>query len=476
MGQFQIKVYEEILDGQIAKVVARTDLTDINDGSSLKQVLAASSRSDDEQYFQMLNLLDLFDIDKATGEDLDERAKEIQAALQLAGGGVSRVQARRATGAVVFSRTGTVGTVTIPIGTEVKVPAVGAAADIVFTTTEEGTILGGNQDSNSVDVRANLAGTSGNVDPTEIDGFVTKPSGVDSVSNPSALTNGLDQESDDEFRRRIKLSLKGLARCHPAGLEAAAVGVEDPGGSGKTVVFANVVEDTVDRGEVTLYIDDGSGTAESTAAASNDTCDLPGGAAGGEVDIYTSNKPIKPGTIFTFEYDALGGGSWVTLTEGTDYTLDRASGHIKLTQASFPSGLTATDAIRATYTYFTGLIQEVQKVIDGDPADRSNYPGYRAAGVRVTVLSPSILQLTVTVNVTVRSGFSQTAAIDAVEAALSSYVNGLGISEDVILNELRERAMAVEGIFDVNFLVPTANTVILDNQIARLIASNLTVN
>jgi uncharacterized phage protein gp47/JayE len=425
----------------------------------------------------MLNLLDLFDIDKATGDDLDERAKEVQAALELTGQ-ITRIQERRATGEVIFSRTGTVGTVTIPIGTEIKVPAVGAAADIVFTTTEEGTILNGNQDSNNVDIRANEAGTSGNVDPGEINGFVTKPTGVDSVSNPSALTNGLDTESDDDFRRRIKLAIAGLARCHPGGLEAAAVGIEDPGGSGKTVVFAHVIEDIVDRGEVTLYVDDGSGTAESVAAVTGDTMGIPGGAVGGEVDFYTANKPIKPATTFVLRYDALGGGSPVVLVEGTDYTLNRADGHVKLTQATFPSGLTATDELDSDYTHFTGLIQEVQKVIDGDPADRSNYPGYRAAGVRVTVLSPNILQMTVTVDVTVSANYAtaQDQILTDVGAAISDYINSLGISGDVILNELRERAMAVEGVYDVNFQLPISNTVILDNQIARLIASNLTVN
>ena len=473
MGQFQIKKYDSLLEQKIARVVARTDLNDVNDGSSVKQVLAASSRADDEQYYQMLNLLDLFDIDKATGEDLDERAKELQSVLQLSGGGVTRVTARRASGAVlIFSRTGTTGSVTIPIGSEVKVPATGGQADIVFTTTEEATISAGNQDSNVVGISANIAGTAGNVDPGEINGFVTKPSGVDSVSNNAALTNGLDTETDDSFRRRIKLAIKGLARCHPSGLEAAAIGVEDPAGTGQTVVFANVVEDTVDRGEVTLYIDDGAGSAESTDTATGDTCGLPGGAAGGEIDLYTSNKPIKPATTFTFKINS------VTKTEGTDYTLDRASGHIKLTSDSYPSGLTASDTISADYTYFTGLIQEVQKVIDGDPADRTNYPGWRAAGVRVTVLAPNRLLLVVTVNVTVRATYSQKTStiLTAVEAALSSYVNSLGISEDVVLNELRERAMAVEGVYDVSFQLPTSNTVILDNQIARLISSNLTVN
>lgn len=475
MGQFQVKTYEDILAGQIAKVVARTDLTDINDGSSLKQVLAASSRADDEQYYQMQNLLDLFDLDKATDEDLDERAKEVQAAMELTGQ-VTRILSRRATGEVVFSRTGTTGTVTIPIGTEVKVPATGAAADILFTTTEEGTIASGNQDSAAVDIQANVAGAEGNAAVGTITGFATKPSGVDSVTNPSALTNGLDKESDDAFRRRIKLSIQGLARCHPGGLEAAAVGVEDPGGSGKTVVFANVVEDVINRGEVTLYIDDGAGTIETTATVSGDTMGIPGGAAGGEVDLYTSEKPIKPGTTFTLNYDALGGGSPVALVEDTDYTLDRASGHVKLTQASFPNGLTATDEVTSDFTHFTGLIQEIQKIIDGDPADRTNYPGYRAAGVRVTVLSPSVFQITVTTNITVLAGFSQTETIAAVEAALSAYVNALGISDDVILNELRERTMAVGGVFDCSFVVPTENTVILDSQIARLLAANLTVN
>jgi hypothetical protein len=59
MGQFAPRQFNDILERMINRVVARTDLNDINDGSSVKQVLAAASREDDDQYYQMVNLLDL---------------------------------------------------------------------------------------------------------------------------------------------------------------------------------------------------------------------------------------------------------------------------------------------------------------------------------------------------------------------------------------------------------------------------------
>jgi hypothetical protein len=259
--------------------------------------------------------------------------------------------------------------------------------------------------------------------------------------------------------------LRGLARCHVFGLESAAVGVEDTA-SGKRVVFAQVVEDIVNRGDVIVYIDDGAGTAEETDAVVNET--ILASAVGGEVDLYLPAGMIPVDTSQSVAVR-------INATPITDYTLDPASGLVKLGQATYPNGLTATDAVDGSWTYFEGLIAEVQKVINGDTADRVNYPGYRAAGTLVRVLAPNIVQLVVSCNVTVSQGYNTAAVIVQVEAALSTYVNGLGISDDVILNELREQAMAVPGMFDVTFTAPGANTVILDNQLARLISSNLTV-
>jgi len=460
MGQFEPKSFEEILERMINRVVARTDLTDINDGSSLKQVLAAAAREDDDAFFQMINLLDLFDINKAIGADLDERAKEFNPAL------ISRKEASKATGAVVFSRVGTSGVVTIPIGTQIVVPASGGQDEIVFSTTEEGTIADTFQDSNSVDIVADSAGTIGNVAPATITGFSSKPSGVDTVTNAAALVNGLDRESDDDFRLRLKNQIKGLARAHVDGLETAALTGEDTA-TGKLVKFAQVVEDPFSLGNVTVYIDDGSGTAESTNTEVTKV--VLASAVGAETVIFLPDKPIKIESAFNLYRNA------GLLVKDTDYTLNPASGQINFLPTPFPTGLTAADAITADYTNFTGLIQIVQKIIDGDAGDRATYPGYRAAGVLVRVLTPSIIQQVVTANITVTSGFSQTDAATKVEAVISSYINGLGISDDVILNELRERSMAIPGMFDVEFTAPTANVVILDTQMARVIDSNISI-
>lgn len=459
MGQFIPKSFEEILERMINRVVARTDLTDINDGSSLKQVLAAAAREDDDAYFQMVNLLNLFDIDKALGADLDERAKEFNPAL------ISRTSAVKATGAVIFARTGTVGAVTIPIGTQVKVPAAGAAPEILFATTAEGTIPDTFSVSGSVPIVADESGLGGNAAVGAINGFGSKPSGVDTVSNPASLVNGRAAEIDDAFRSRLKAQIKGLARSHVDGLETAALTGADST-TGQTVKFAQVVEDPISRGNVTLYIDDGSGGAATPNVQVG--VSVIASAIGGETRTFLPDKPIKTESPFILYRNA-------GVVNADHYTLNPASGQINFLPASFPTGLTTLDVITADYTNFIGLIAIVQKIIDGDPGDRANFPGYRAAGVLVRVLSPGIDQQVATLNVTVLSGFNQVTAAASVRAAISSYINGLGISDDVILNELRERVMSVAGIYDVEFILPVENKVILDNRMARIIDGNINI-
>jgi len=469
MGQLALKQYKEILERMQNRVVARTDLTDLTETSSVKQVLAAAAREADDINYQVRNALDLTDLDRSIGPDLDERAKEYNSDL------ISRAQPRVATGQVVFSRTGTVGALTIPAGVEVQVPATGAQSPIKFTTTEEGAIADTFQNSGSVDVIAQDTGTRFNVDPNTVTAFGAKPPGVDSVTNPAGFGNGADLESDDNFRRRIRAFVKSLARSTPSALLFAAFLAEDVG-SGKRVVFARVVEDKFNPGNVIVYIDDGSGTAEGVPVlVATET--LIASAVGGEVEFTTANKPIKKESGYTVKHDPAGAPPQVSLAEGVDYSLDPASGQVKLLPANFPSGLGAGDnLVIEPYTYFDGLIQQAQLIIDGAPSNRTTYPGYRAAGVLVRVLAPNVRQLTFQANVTVLAGFSQFDVAAKVTAAVDGYINGLSIGENVILNELRERAMAVPGMFDMIVLAPTTNTVILDTELARILSGNILIS
>jgi len=461
MGQFTVRTYKQTKERMQNRIVARSNLTDLTDTASTSHVVSAAAREFDDVYFQMKNLQKLWDLSKAAGPDLEERSKEMNPAL------ISRRGKITATGSVRFSRTGTTGDVSIATGTEVQVPQQGSTAPIKYKTTEEGTIANGNTQSGLVDIVALEGGTAHNVDPDTITSFGSKPSGVDYVTNPAAVTNGRGKETDDEFRTRISNYIASLSRATNTSLVYAALTAVDSA-SGKQVVFAHSYEDPTNLGNVTLYIDDGSGTAEDTESLTGQT--VVASASGGEVDLYLQHKPIKIEAAFEVRRN----GS--PLTYNVDYTFEPASGHVKLTQASFPNGLTAGDTVVADYTRFTGLIEECQKIIDGDPTDRVNYPGYRAGGVRVRVLSPSIINLSLSANITVLAGYAHTTVATAVKAAVSQYVNGLTISEDVVLNEIRERCMGVPGMYDMVISNPSSNRVIRDDQVARISTANMVIS
>lgn len=449
---FAPKRQKEILARMRGRCVARTAFSDLTPTSDFGQLLAAAAREDDDQYLQMIRLRDKLDMGKAVGNDLDELAKRLNPDL------ISRGQPVKATTNLVFSRIDTTGSKTVYSGTEVKVPGTG----LTFITLEDGTVLAGVADTGNVLCQAKLAGADYNVDPDTITTFVNKPSGFDSVTNPAAVTNGADMEAHDAFRARLYLYLKSLSRATIPALAYAAMLAVDPA-TGQRVVYASVYEDPVSRGNVTVYVDDGTGTIETNAAVVAET--VVAAAAGGEVDLYLGNWPVKPTAAYTIYVNA------APLVEGTDYTLHTASGHIKLVAA-----LAVADAVTADYTYYTGIVQLAQEIISGDPSDRLNFPGYRAAGISVVVLPPTIVWLTYLADISVAQGYSQVAVATKVAAAISNYTNTRGMGEDVVFNELVKRAMSVPGMYDITFRDPLQTRVVLDGQLARVLSPAIVIN
>lgn len=539
MPKFTTKSHEQILAAMLAKVLARTDLSDVGDSSVLKHLLAAAARQDSEQYYQMSLLLQLFSIDTATGEDLDERAKDIQPAL------ISRLASSKAVGQVVFSRNGTTGDTIVPVGTTVK-----TGDGKTFQTTSIGTLSATNpeqitghgvgRDSNLVSVIASVGGISGNVVAGTVIKFSSKPSGVDEVVNPLAFTQGRDLETDDSFRARLKAFVASLSRCTVGSMESQIVGQQDPVSSA-TAQYAHVWEDPINRGNIRVYVDDGTGTAESiqeiktallgtwtwngtttvlatdtsqvvsgdficldssptlffqisgivpntsvtilnpgaaaiptgaggsSLAAENVTLGLngppPNTAVGGETTLWLNQKPIKDSDPFTLVSSTRG-----NLVRNTDYILNPASGQI-----DFVTPLTLGEKIGADYTYYTGLIAFVQKLVDGDPTDRINYPGLRAAGVLAIVTTPQVLLQNIVATITVKEGYDQTTVKENVRTAIKGYINNLSISGDVVRAELIQQIMSTDGVYDVILTTPAVNVTMLDDQLARTTDLNVII-
>lgn len=564
MARFQPRTFTDFLERMAARLVARSGLTDLEPGGVAHTLLAAVAREEDATHFQMTNLQKVWDIDTATGEDLDRRAADVnpdeldrKTETKSTGSGVfSRGSGTEdpisaedtgeepdgatdafaftlgdngvlqstvtidwtsgsvaksmtddgagaftgdgnaagstidyATGAVVLDTTGDTpdtdtaitadytplkGAVSIPAGTVVTQQDSGQT----YETSASTSIAAGATESPPVAIVATEAGTDGNTDAETIKGFAPI-SGVESFLNDTACTGGQEEETDAQFRDRIKAYLRSLPRGTPDALKFAVLGVAIDGYG--SIVAAEVVEGVAsERGQVWIYVDDGAGTIEVTDDNSGSPETIVT-ATGGEIRIFTDHKPIKRDGLVapSFEWTPLSTGTPVALIEGDDYYLNDATGQLTLIpggSAGIPStGLDPGDIVTGEYEWYEGLIAEAQKVVDGDASDRANYPGYKAAGIQVFVVAPTVYQQVITASVTIEEGYDSATVLGKAAAAINRYINGLGINGDVVFSELVHQVQSVAGVYDVVFTAPLANVVIGEGELARVSPENITL-
>jgi uncharacterized phage protein gp47/JayE len=165
---------------------------DTSIGTPLRNIMEAFAASLADAYLENHLLSYAYDVDSKTDADLDSFTQLF---------GISRIPARRAVGAVTFSRTGDLTpTVFIPVGTEIG--SANNAALIVQTVTG-GTLMPGSA-SVTVPVQAVAAGPEGNLG-AGMAKLITSPiQGVNTVVNVAALTGGTSRETDTELRQRYK--------------------------------------------------------------------------------------------------------------------------------------------------------------------------------------------------------------------------------------------------------------------------------
>lgn len=553
MARIELRTDPQILEEMVNRVVARTSLSDVTDASSILQLLRAVAAQLGEAYFQMSLVGLLNDSTQAKGSDLDAFA------ARVIPGRLRRRGSRQAVGLQVFSRPSNDGTTRyVPVGTVMK-RADGtryrtlAQAVVTSTSPEQVAGHGVGRDTAPVPAVAVAPGAQSNTGTDTVNQLTARPAGFTETTNVRAFVGGRGLESDEEFLARIDDYVQSLSRCTVDALEALVLGLQDTA-SGKEVFFARAIEHPEDRGRVTLYVDDGSGTAETTVdAAPTGTVVLYDDATGGIFTVVSalpvirgdlvgrqveliddSNLTPTPGanegtfvvtavlTDSSFQVDTLGAGSLLSpaptrfvfgpevvledslggeeflrldgrpvqdrlpvevstvptgggtprvLTRDVDYRLDPASGLLYFTKP-----LVVGIDVQARYSYFTGLIALVQRTVDGDPNDRENFPGLRAAGISVQVKSPRVRVITVDVGLTVSDGFDRSLVQSNVRGVIEEYINNLSVSADVVRNELIERIMSVPGVFDIDLQAPVSNVNILDDQVARVTAASVQVS
>ena len=126
----------------------------------------------------------------------------------------------------------------------------------------------------------------------------------------------------------------------------------------------------------------------------------------------------------------------------------------------------------------------MHRTVYGDDTDLITFPGVGAAGVNFQILAPTVTEIILELDITLQEGVSIAAVENEVNTAITGYVNGLGVGEDVIVEELRARTIRINGITDVTIVRLVggdtstniiANIAIADNEIARIKVSDITI-
>lgn len=175
----------------------------------------------------------------------------------------------------------------IEAGTIVQVPRSSLAEPVAFKVLHRVVIPDGETSVTGVEVVAQEPGSAGNAPRGAIREFAQPPFTGATVTNPSAYSNGYDDEDDDSYRERIRHARGNRIKGIRSAIRFASVGVASPD-EGRRVLSSSFVvrKDAADL----LIIDDGTGYEERTAGVAIEQ--ILEAATGGERDFQLQGTPV----------------------------------------------------------------------------------------------------------------------------------------------------------------------------------------
>ena len=104
------------------------------------------------------------------------------------------------------------------------------------------------------------------------------------------------------------------------------------------------------------------------------------------------------------------------------------------------------------YTIYTEIIQTAQNIIDGKPSNSVIYPGVKAVGTTIEVLVPLNKIISIVLSVKPKDGVTLNSISDLVKSSVSSYINGLGVGQPVVISQIIRVVQGLPGVFSVEVL------------------------
>jgi uncharacterized phage protein gp47/JayE len=254
-----IKDFATIVSDQVTAIQATSArLIDTTIGSIIRSVTEANAAVVLWIQSLLIALLATTRASTSTGVDLDS---------WMADYSVTRLPAVAATGNVTFSRFTATNPATIPVGAMVQTGDGSQVFQVVADTTNiaysnGAYTLAAGVSSLAVKVQAVTAGVGNNVVIGAINTLATAISGVDTVTNAAAFTNGADAESDAALRARFVSYVASLSKGTKDAIGYAITSLQT--GLTYTLVENQTYGGATDYGYFYVVVDDGTGTPGST--------------------------------------------------------------------------------------------------------------------------------------------------------------------------------------------------------------------
>lgn len=251
---FKIKHFDQIVASELNWLASVQDkITDYNIGSVNRTILEAAAMEFEEFYYRMIDALE-----QAMPESVYESFE------------FARQPATTASGVVTFGRSIVADQdYLIPEGTIVSTSEL-----VTFRTLADVTLTTGQQ-TVQASVLAVKSGISGNVQAGSIANLNSAILGIETVTNAAPTAGGSAIESAESRAERFRIFVTSLARTTVGGLKGGAITAQlVESGTGailERVQKVKVVEPYLTgqgpRGEVDVYIDNGSGSASAELIA-----------------------------------------------------------------------------------------------------------------------------------------------------------------------------------------------------------------
>lgn len=238
----------------------------------------------------------------------------------------------------------------IRAGIGVSIPANNQSPQVDYTVLRQAVIPAGEDTVENVAIIAVLPGSSSNAGINTITLFSSPPFSSATVFNSAPLTDGIDIESDDSLRERIKSYANTLARGTSAAILTAIIGISSS--EDNKQVASAVIEEPPSIGDPSIvYIDDGSGFQPSFVGQSVDK--LINSANGKEEFLQLSNFPLpRPQVVNTIDgpYELKDGMQLRVLVDGIEEAIEfKTEDFVNITLARLSEVIIAINSKSTTF-------------------------------------------------------------------------------------------------------------------------------